>query len=87
MKPGQSIDIKYDLPKGAYAKLDIVQCRRAWVLEIFNCDVVGRYSTKTKRQTGIETFTLPQGGFYYFQENVFDVPDGEPYRIMWERGQ
>ena len=86
MKPGQSIDIKYDLPQGAYAKLDIVQCRRSWVVEIFKCDVVGRYNTKTKRQSGIESFALKQGGFYYFKHEAVDVPAGEPYRILWERG-
>lgn len=86
MKPGQSIDIKYDLPKGAYAELQIVQCKRAWVVEIFNCDVVSRFSSQTKRQSGVESFTLQQGGFYYFREDTFNVPDGEPYRIVWERG-
>lgn len=86
MKPGQSIDIKYDLPKGAYANLDIVQCRRAWVLEIFKCDVVGRFNTKTKRKSGIESFALKQGGFYYFKHEAINIPGGEPYRIVWERG-
>jgi len=86
MKPGQSIDIKYDLPKGAYAKLDIVQCRRAWVKEVFSCDVVSQYSTKTKRQSGVESFALKQGGFYHFRQQAIGVPEGEPYRIVWERG-
>lgn len=86
MKPGQSINIKYDLPKGAYAKLDIVQCRRAWVVEIFQCDVVSRFSSKTKRQSGVESFALKQGGFYYFKHDVVGVPEGEPFRIIWQRG-
>ncbi len=87
MKPGQSINIKYDLPRGAYANLDIVQCRRAWVVEIFKCDVVSRFNTKTKRQRGVESFALKQGGFYYFKQETIGVPEGEPYRIVWERGQ
>ena len=86
MKPGQTINIKYDLPKGAYAKLNIVQCRRAWVVEIFKCDVVSRYNTKTKRTSGVESFALKQGGFYYFKHEAIGIPDGEPYRIVWERG-
>ena len=84
--PGQSVDIKYDLPEGAHAKLDIVQCRRAWVIEIFNCDVVGRFSTETTRHSGVETFKLKEGGFYYFHDEAIGVAPGEPYRILWERG-
>lgn len=86
MKPGQSINIKYDLPKGAYAQLDIVQCRRAWVIEIFKCDVVGQFNARTKRQSGVESFRLSHGGFYHFKEQAIGVPEGEAYRIMWERG-
>jgi len=86
LQPGQSIEIKYDLPDGAYAKLDIVQCRRTWVIEIFKCDVIGQFSSTTKHQSGVESFRLKQGGFYYFNEETFGVPEGEPYRIVWERG-
>jgi len=67
MRPGQSIMIKYDLPPGAHANLDITQCHRAWVIEIFKCDVVSTFSTKTKRQRGIESFALSQGGFYHLK--------------------
>lgn len=86
MKPGQKINIKYDLPKGAYANLDIVQCRRAWVVEIFECDVVSRFNSKTKRRSGVESFALQQGGFYYFRHEAVGIPEGEPFRIIWERG-
>lgn len=86
MKPGQSISVKYDLPPGAYANLDIVQCRRAWVIEVFNCEVVGTFNTRTKRRSGVESFALKQGGFYHFKQDVVGVKQGEPYRIVWERG-
>lgn len=86
MKPGQKINIKYDLPKGAYAQLNIIQCRRAWIVEVFKCDVVSQFDTRTKRQSGVESFALKEGGFYHFKQNVTDVPDGEPYRIVWQRG-
>lgn len=87
MKPGQSVAIKYDLPEGAYANLDIIQCRRAWIIEIFKCDVVSTFNTTTKRQRGVESFALSQGGFYHFKQNVVGVPEGENFRIVWERGQ
>lgn len=86
MKPGQTIMIKYDLPTGAYANLDIVQCQRAWVVEVFDCKVVSTFSTRTKRRSGVESFALNHGGFYLFKQNVVGVPEGEPYRIVWERG-
>jgi hypothetical protein len=86
MRAGQTIDIKYDLPAGAYADLEIVRCQKAWVVEIFKCNVVSNYSTKTKRQRGVESFSLKVGGFYHFRQQVSGVPEGEPYRIVWERG-
>lgn len=85
MKPGQSISFKYDLPEGAHARLDIVQCSRAWVLEIFKCNVVGQYNSQTKRQRGIESFELKQGGFYHFNQKLVGIPVGENYSIAWER--
>lgn len=86
IKPGQRIDIKYDLPTGAYADLEIIQCKRAWVIEIFDCRVISKFSTKTKRSRGAESYALDIGGFYHFRENVVGVPEGESYRIKWERG-
>ncbi len=86
MGDGQNINIKYDLPSGAYADLQIVQCRRAWVVEIFKCQVTSRFDTRTKRQSGVESFTLANGGFYHFKQIVHNVPSDEPYRITWERG-
>lgn len=86
MGVGQDINVKYDLPRGAYADLQIVQCRRAWVVEIFKCQVVSRFDTRTKRQRGIESFTLKAGGFYHFKQTVNGVPEDEPYRIVWQRG-
>ena len=85
LRPGQRVSVKYDLPKGAYAKLDIVQCRQAWVVEIFKCDVIGQFSSTTKRRSGVESFALKQGGFYHFREEAVGIPEGETYRIVWER--
>lgn len=86
LQAGQSINIKYDLPKGAYADLEIVQCRRAWVIEIFDCRVASKFSTKTSNSRGVESFSLKDGGFYHFRQVVSGVPEGETYRITWQRG-
>jgi len=86
MQSGQAIQIKYDLPKGASAKLDIIQCQRAWIVEIFNCKIINTHTTRTNLRSGIESFSLKQGGFYHFRQDVINVPEGEEYRIVWERG-
>ena len=86
MQAGQSINIKYDLPTGAHADLEIIQCKRAWVVEIFNCRVIGKFATRTRNQSGIESFALEQAGFYHLRQNVVGVRDSEPYRITWQRG-
>jgi len=74
------------LKEGASAKLEIVQCRQAWIIEIFKCDVIGQFNSTTKRRSGVQSFALNQNGFYHFKQEVMDVPEGEPYRILWERG-
>lgn len=85
MKSGQQVYVKYDLPEGAHINLEIMQCHQAWVIEIFKCEVIGQFNTATKRQNGIESFTLNQSGFYHFRETGVNIPDGEPYRIVWKR--
>lgn len=85
MKSGQSINFKYDLPEGAHVKVEIVQCRRAWVIEIFKCGVVGQYSSQTKRQRGIESFVLKDSGFYHFREQTFGLKDDASYSTVWRR--
>lgn len=85
IRAGQRVSVKYDLPKGAYAKLEIVQCRQAWVVEIFKCDVIGQFSSTTKRRSGVESFALAQDGFYHFKQQAVNIPNNEPYRIVWER--
>lgn len=87
LKAGQKIEFKYDLPNGAYAETNIIQCQRIWVIEVFNCRVTGRYNSKTDRRSGVQSFAFKDDGFYYFKDRVVGVPDGEPYRISWERGQ
>jgi len=78
MKPGQTIMIKYDLPEGAYANLEITQCRRAWVVEVFDCEVVSSFKARTKRRSGVESYALKQGGFYHFKQAVVGVPKNPP---------
>jgi len=85
MKAGQQVYIKYDLPDGAHVDLEIVQCSQAWVIEIFNCKIVGKFNSQTKRRNGIESYTLDQTGFYHFRATSSNIPKGEAYRIVWKR--
>lgn len=85
MRAGESIAIKYDLPQNATAHLDIVQCRRFWVIEIFNCKVVSQFGTSKTAGQGIATFALKDPGFYHFRHRVDGLDETQSYRLIWER--
>lgn len=85
MRAGESIQIKYEIPEGTTVQLDIVQCRRVWAIEIFNCDVVSQFSaTKTNRK-GIASYALGDPGFYHFRHTVNGLKDSDTYQLTWER--
>lgn len=85
MRAGESIKIKYEIPETATVNLDIVQCRRLWVIEIFHCGVVSQFNTQKDSPRGMATYALGQPGFYHFRHEVLGLSDGETYRLVWER--
>jgi hypothetical protein len=85
MKAGESIQIKYEIPKGATVQLDIVQCNRIWVVEIFNCDIVNQFSSTKTNHRGIATYALGDSGFYHFRHRVDGLGETGKYRLIWER--
>jgi len=85
MRAGESIKIQYEIPEGSTVNLDIVQCRRVWVIEIFRCDVVSQFSTEKKARRGISTYALGDAGFYHFRHKVSGAKDTESYRLIWQR--
>lgn len=82
---GQSVEIKYNLPNGAVMDVIIRQCRRLWVVEIFECQIVSEQTLRISGQRGKQSFTLPQTGFYHFQETISLANPRDNYRVVWAR--
>lgn len=85
IRAGESIQIKYEIPEGAVVHLDIVQCNRIWVIEIFDCDVVNQFSSTKTTQRGISTYELGDSGFYHFRHRIEGMDPTSNYRLIWER--
>ena len=85
MRSGEEIQIKYDVPLTATLQLDIVQCERFLVVEIFNCTVLTDLKIEKKPGRGIATFKLGSEGFYHFRHKVVGLTETDTYRIIWER--
>ncbi len=85
MRSGETIQIKFDIPQTTTVDLDIVQCRRIWVIEIFNCKVISQFTSQKGPGRGIATFTLGDDGFYHFRHRVNGLAPTDTYRLVWER--
>jgi len=86
LQAGQKLEITYDFPIGTYADIDIIQCKRFWVIEVFDCQVVSTFNKRIESRSGAESFAFKHAGFYHFRQNVSGIPEGEPYKIVWKRG-
>ena len=89
LRDGQSIQAQYALPVGTELELGIKRCRPAFILEVFNCEVIGQKSFKiTNDQTGTQRFQFQGKGFYIFEEKLSGIsPDTKTtsYRVVWSR--
>jgi len=85
MRAGEAIEIRYEIPEGTTVDLDIVQCRRIWVVEIFKCDIVNQFTVTKKTRRGIATYALGNHGFYHFRHRVNGLKAEDHYRLVWER--
>jgi len=88
LRSGQTIQAQYALPPGMELELEIKRCRPAFLVEVFNCDVIGEKSfTITNDQTGTQRFQFQGKGFYLFDEKVSGLsPDStQQYRVVWSR--
>jgi len=87
LRAGQTIQAQYALPEGAKLDLVIQKCRSAFIVEIFNCQVL----TEEKAQVindkdGTQRFVFPESGFYRFDEKVTFAPNNvQNYRVIWSR--
>lgn len=87
LKSGQTIQAQYALPEGATLELVIQRCRSAFIVEIFNCQVVSEETARVKNdKDGTQRFRFPEAGFYRFDERVTLAPNNvKNYRVVWSR--
>lgn len=87
LRQGQTIQAQYALPAGAKLDLVIQRCRPAFIVEIFNCQVISEETARvTNDKDGAQRFRFPEAGFYRFDEKVTLAPDNvKNYRVIWSR--
>jgi len=85
IQAGQTVDLKYALPKGAKLDVAIRHCRRLWVVEIFHCEIMSEQVIRVDGFRGKQRFTLGETGFYHFQERVTLPKSGGDFRVVWKR--
>jgi hypothetical protein len=85
LQAGQTVDVKYALPKGSTMDVKIRQCRRLWIVEVFTCQIVNEQVVRVDGSRGTQRFTLSDGGFYHFDERVNLSDESADYRVIWKR--
>ncbi|MEP3891688.1 MAG: hypothetical protein ABJN69_14615 [Hellea sp.] len=87
LRQGQTIQAQYALPAGAKLDLIIQRCRPAFVVEIFNCQVISEETARVVNdKDGTQRFRFPKSGFYRFDETVTLAPNNvKNYRVIWSR--
>lgn len=87
LRPGQSVQAQYSLPAGATLDLHIKRCRPAFIVEIFECQVIGEESAKvTRDKVGTRRFKFQDAGFYMFEQKVTQPTAKEQkFRVVWSR--
>lgn len=87
LRAGQGLQVNYDLPVGTELELQIRQCRRLFIIEVFHCHLVSEETiTISNRTEGRRGLRFPEAGFYHFSETVRTPIPGEPYQVIWSRG-
>jgi len=87
LRAGQTIQVQYVLPEGTELKIYINRCRSAFIVEIFQCDVVSQEKAIVKNdKVGTQHFQFQEAGFYLFDEVVDqgNTPERN-YRVVWSR--
>lgn len=86
LRNGQSIQAQYALPDGMDIELSIKRCNPVFVLEVFQCDVVGEKTILiTNDKTGTQRFIFQGKGFYMFDERIIKQKAQDDYRVVWSR--
>jgi len=88
LRPGQRIQVQYDIPKNAKLNLTIKRCARNVLFEVYKCQVVGeRKVTVSNKTIGTQEFRFQEGGFYLFDDEIVRTASKKTdYQVIWRRG-
>lgn len=85
LRAGQTVQAQYYLPQGAQLDLEITQCKRTPVIEVFSCTPIKRETVRVAgNQNGTRQFMMDTPGFYKFS-HVVTGADGEYQNVFWKR--
>ena len=87
LRQGQSIQVQYALPEGAELKILVNQCKAAFIVEIFKCNVISQETSFVKNdRVGTLKFKFQDAGFYVFDEIITQTKTPhESFRVVWSR--
>lgn len=87
LRRGQQIQAHYTLEKGTVVELRIRRCQQQFIVEVFDCKVIGEKTmTVANKTTGSHGFTFKDAGFYLFDEKVLKQGEGKsPSYVTWRR--
>ncbi len=89
----QAIRAHYVIPEGLVVDLKIEYCARAFIVEAFNCKIVGSSDAQIDAGVGTKQFKFNRVGFFQFKDRLRNAKTGAPatkaekegYRIIWTR--
>jgi hypothetical protein len=86
LRANQGVTVHYTLPAGATMDLNIKQCRRSFVIEVFHCTLVSEQTIRIENKTkGRRALKFAEPGFYNFDGTVTLAQPDESYKIVWVR--
>jgi len=87
LRQGQSIQVQYALPDDAELEILVNQCKAAFIVEIFKCDVISQETSFVKNdKVGTLKFKFQDAGFYVFDEVITQTKTPhESFRVVWSR--
>jgi len=87
LRPGQRIQAKYNLSQGTVVELRIRRCQQQFILEVFDCNVIGEKKMTVENKTsGSHEFMFEEAGFYLFDERVVKKSESSKKSyITWRR--
>lgn len=85
MRAGQSLQVKYMLPKDAKAVLTVQECKSVPFIEVFRCDVVAENKIDLSNDTiGTRRIAFQNAAMYRLKSDV-EIGVDDQFDIKWQR--